>query len=163
MAATWRLCTAACSVEWTRSRVHRECTGFVTDVWDAEACGAGRIGAAVVADAPAGVDVRPGWRRPAHQRATRYKAASVTAQLATTLCATRGTDDQADREHGDYGTEHVEPFGRRYRGRRKCPRGRPQGHGNMGGNDRRTTDDQSRQSASGQPASLDSRITSSVS
>src|SRR5437764_6213152 len=67
-----------------RSTVQRDRTGPVRDALVALPGCAGAAGAVIGAAA----EVRGTCRRPAHQRAVKYSAASVTAQLATTLCAT---------------------------------------------------------------------------
>src|SRR5438045_7639211 len=68
--------------------VHRDRTGLAVEGSAAFPVGAGATATAIGVGCAAVTEVRAVRLRPAHHRAVKYNAASVTAQLATTLCAT---------------------------------------------------------------------------
>jgi hypothetical protein len=68
--------------------VHLDRTGVAIEGSAALPVGAGATATAVGVGCAAVAEVRAARLRPAHHRAVKYNAASVTAQLATTLCAT---------------------------------------------------------------------------
>ena len=76
------------SAECTRSTVHFDRTGPDVGVLVALADWAGGEPGIGGADCGAAVELAAARRRPAHHLAVKYRRASVTAQLATTLCAT---------------------------------------------------------------------------